>query len=184
VLDVEAAERLQAEPADRGEGGSGQHLAGGHTGRRQHAKRRDEDGEVDGRGDREAGDPGDRRLDRAVAREGDDDGGQDLGRADDHEDGQAPQPRVHVVGSVHPSDGPERVERPADGQGRAQPGPHRTHDPDCQGDAAALQGRHVAAELIADHGNLRDGGVEHVLLELGVALEEEPEDRREREQQR
>ena len=43
VLDVEAAERLQAEPADRGEDGSGQHLAGAHGGRRQHAKRRDED---------------------------------------------------------------------------------------------------------------------------------------------
>jgi hypothetical protein len=71
-----------------------------------------------------------------------------------------------------------------DGQGHAQPGPHRADDADREGGAAALQGRHVAAELIADHGNLRDGGVQHVLLELRVAVEQEPEDRRERQQQR
>ena len=184
VLDVEAAERLQAEPADRREDRSGQHLAGRNVRRRQHAERRDEDEEVDGRRPREAGDPGDRRLDGAVAGEGDDDRRDDLRRADDHEDGQPAQPRAHVVGPVDAPDGPERVQRPAGGQGHAQPGPHRADDADGERDAAALQRRHVLAELLADHGNLRDGGVQHVLLEVRIALEQEAQDRGERQQQR
>ena len=40
------------------------------------------------------------------------------------------------------------------------------------------------AELVTDDRERREGGVEHLVLELGVALEDEAEDRRGQQQQR
>jgi hypothetical protein len=132
----------------------------------------------------EAHDAGQRWLDRAVARERHDGRRDDVGGADDGEHSEPSQARAQEVRPAHARHGPHLVERVLDGEGHAEARPDRKRGANRQRDPAALQRGDVATELVADDRNLRDGRVEHVLLELRVVLEDEAEDRDERQQQR
>src|SRR6185436_308966 len=69
-------------------------------------------------------------------------------------------------------------------QGHSKPGPERADEPDRERDAAAFQRMELVAQLVADHGYASERGVQHVVPQRGIALEHEPEDGDEREQQR
>jgi hypothetical protein len=69
------------------------------------------------------------------------------------------------------------------GLGDAAGTPHEPGQADDQGDAVGAQGVHVVLELVADDRELGQGGVQHPLLQGGVAAEQETERGHEDQQQ-
>jgi hypothetical protein len=65
-----------------------------------------------------------------------------------------------------------------------EPGPQRDPNADREREPVARDRPDVAADERPDHGHLGIGGVENVLAADGIALQDEADDRDEREQQR
>ncbi len=77
---------------------------------------------------------------------------------------------------------PDAVECALRRAGDAKPAQQRRHEPDRQGGGVA--GERVDLDLIADHRKLTQHGVLDGPLRAGIALQHEPEDRRQHQQQR
>jgi hypothetical protein len=70
------------------------------------------------------------------------------------------------------------------GLGDAAGTPHEPGQADDQGDAVGPQGVDVVLELIADDRELGQGGMQYLLLQVGVAAEQEAEPGDQDQQQR
>jgi hypothetical protein len=97
---------------------------------------------------------------------------------------QAAQPRADKARSFRLGHVPGAIERGADCERDAQPGPQRADQANREGHAAACERPGVSTDLRSDHGHSFQRRVQELVLKGGIALEHEPEDRREYEHQR
>jgi hypothetical protein len=79
---------------------------------------------------------------------------------------------------------PGAIDRGADRERDAQPGPQRADQANREGHTAACERPDVSTDLRSDHGHSFQRRVQEMVLKGGIALEHKPEDRREYEQQR
>jgi hypothetical protein len=96
-----------------------------------------------------------------------------------HEQAQAAQPGEERVGPVPARDGPDGVQRVLERLGHPQPAVQADQDPDDQRRRVALEVADVAAQLVADHRELAERRVDHVALQVRMAVQDEAQDRRE-----
>ncbi|MEZ5262934.1 MAG: hypothetical protein R2755_14460 [Acidimicrobiales bacterium] len=182
ALDVDRAAGLQHPPAHAGEDRAGQQLAPAEPGLGQQLERQQEHAHVEqqrhgqhaeapdaGQVGQQAGDAaGRQRADQRQA-----DHPQQQHRLDAPLGERGPADHRHV---------PHVVERVLGGIDHLEPAPQRHPDADHDGDHRA--GDRPDRQLVTDDGDLVGGRLLQVLLQVGVALEHEAEDRGQRQQQR
>ena len=97
---------------------------------------------------------------------------------------QAAELADEVALALEQGDAEHGVHRVLPGLGRAEARPDGQDDTDDQREPAPVERADVLLQLVADHRELREGGVDDPVLQLRVALQDEPEDGHERQEQR
>lgn len=92
------------------------------------------------------------------------------------------RPRAQEVGSAFERNAPEVVHRVLGSEKDSHAGPERGGEAEPEGEHASVQ--RASAELRADDGELAKRGVDDLLFDVRVTLEDEAEHRREHEEQR